>query len=643
MYLWLILTFSVFLAWCAPPAGAQNTDLFEFFAQEAQVISASRIPQSADQAPATVYVITAEELRNSGAQTLWDALRLVPGVDVTTLRTYQGTVSIRGLSKALNNRTMVLVDGRSSMNVSVDYSSWDNLPVLRKDVERIEVVEGPASALYGANALNGVINIVTKKPEQLGGGLFSYGVGERQTHSAALLYGKQQGRLGFKLGLSGRRGNRFEDPDSLASQTLKGTGYLSYNLGPHTQLSLSGGQTWLDTQISAAWLNRVHTEGRVGFLRADGVHRNTRMRFFWNSADIDLNFYIYGRRTTEHNNVYDFTLEQLMPLSARSTVVVGAGYRNNILHSSYISTHSDLWSAFAEHRWRPAPRWALWTSARIDDKQDTSPAFSPRFSLVFTPVPAQTLRFSAGTAYLDPTALDRHLSYTNTVQVGNLAVSVLNASNPDLLSEHIKTTELAYQLETHRFKLMMVGFGYRLEHLIATAITPLGASDLEHLSVRIFPSNKEPLNAWGGEAGMEAPLSHGTTGFANYAYQDLSGAVDPQSTGQGTPHHKISAGFRFHSGGLAASASGYWVSRTLWLDNNPLAPTYQEVPGYALVDLHLGYDLRGRWQGLELALNASNLFDNRHFEVLPTTGQLTIGQSAEIVRARRTLDLVYRF
>ncbi|MDA0748811.1 MAG: Plug domain-containing protein, partial [bacterium] len=94
---------------------AKETDIFEFFEAEAealQVVTVSRLPYSIRWSPATVYVVTAEDIQASGAKTLWDALRGVPGVDVMSTRTFYGEVSIRGLNKALNNRTMVLLDGR---------------------------------------------------------------------------------------------------------------------------------------------------------------------------------------------------------------------------------------------------------------------------------------------------------------------------------------------------------------------------------------------------------------------------------------------------------------------------------------------------------------------------------------------------
>lgn len=623
---------------------AQTTaDLFRFFAEEAQVVTASRIPQTAGQAPATVYVITGEELTRSGALTLWDALRTVPGMDVMTVRTFQGSVSIRGLNKSLNSRTLILVDGRTSMTVSVDYSFWENLPVLLGEVERIEVVEGPASALYGANAVDGVINIVTKKPAQLGGGLVSYSIGERRAQTASLLYGRQQGRTGYKFGVGWRTGNSFEDPDQRASQTLKGSGYLSYDLGNHTQLSLSGGRTGLDTEVAGARFNRVNTEGTVGFLRLDGIHRNTRLRCYWNTADVEVNFRVYNRKTSERHGVWDFNLEQLIPLSARSTAVVGVGFRNTTLNSSYVSAHSSQWSAFAEHQWQPVPRWALWTSARLDAKPNKAqPAFSPRFSLIFTPVPAQTLRLSAGAAYRNPTLLDSHLFFSDTLQVGDLVVALVNTGNPDLKPERIKSFELAYQLARGRCKALVAGFGYRLEQLILGSTT-VGGTDLKNLALQFSYLNGGALDAWGGEAGAEFPLHRHTTGFASYAYQDLRGTMDPQAAGRGTPHHKASGGLRFRSGGFTVNSSWNWVSRTLWLDNSPLAPRYQPVPGYTLVNGHLGYRLAGRWQGLELSLDAFNLFDDQHYETLPARSALEPGQAAEIVRARRAVNAVYRF
>lgn len=103
------------------PAGAATDDPFEFFREEAQVVTASRQPQRRDEASATVCVVSSQDLQDSGARTLWDALRAVPGVEVAQSRTGHAEVGIRGLNEALNKRTLVLLDGKTALDGFYDF------------------------------------------------------------------------------------------------------------------------------------------------------------------------------------------------------------------------------------------------------------------------------------------------------------------------------------------------------------------------------------------------------------------------------------------------------------------------------------------------------------------------------------------
>src|SRR5947209_7628332 len=137
-------------------------DFLNFYKEEAAVVSASLRPQPAKQTPATVYVITQQDLKDSGATTFWDALRSVPGVDVVQYRTGQAEVGIRGLVLPFHNRVLVEMDGRSVLEGVFDHLLWESLPITMDQIDRIEVVEGPSSAISGANAVSGVINIISK-------------------------------------------------------------------------------------------------------------------------------------------------------------------------------------------------------------------------------------------------------------------------------------------------------------------------------------------------------------------------------------------------------------------------------------------------------------------------------------------------
>ncbi len=145
-------------------------------------------------------------------------------------RTDQAEVSIRGLNHTLNNRTLVLLDGKTVLNGFFDFITWESIPVTVEEIDRIEIVEGPASAMYGANAINGVINIITKKPEQLNGGQLSYTAGERNTQLQSFVYGKQGDVLGYRMGGGWRSMNQYQDANQFASEAGKIDGLLNYKL-----------------------------------------------------------------------------------------------------------------------------------------------------------------------------------------------------------------------------------------------------------------------------------------------------------------------------------------------------------------------------------------------------------------------------
>ena len=208
-----------------------------FLLRKAQVITASRRAVSARKAPAS-SVITSEDIEAAGgAVRLWDLLRNVPGVDVIESRAFQGNVSIRGLNEPLNNRTLVLLDGKTVLHSFYGIVNWEDIPVSVPEIDRIEIVEGPVSALYGANAIQGVINIITKKPERLGGGLVSFSAGGRDVFLGSALYGAKKGKLAYKIGAAQRRANRFEDADKPAERIGKAHALVLYELGPETDAS----------------------------------------------------------------------------------------------------------------------------------------------------------------------------------------------------------------------------------------------------------------------------------------------------------------------------------------------------------------------------------------------------------------------
>jgi iron complex outermembrane receptor protein len=155
---------------CALPARAENSGdtVFRFFQEEAAAVTALRHPVATDRSPLAVDVITAADIKASGAINLWDLLRFRVGMDVIEGRSSAGTdravVSVRGMPRDNVAELQVLIDGRSVYSPISNGVLWDHLPVQIQDIDRIEIVRGPNAALYGSNAGLGVINIITRKP-----------------------------------------------------------------------------------------------------------------------------------------------------------------------------------------------------------------------------------------------------------------------------------------------------------------------------------------------------------------------------------------------------------------------------------------------------------------------------------------------
>ena len=614
------------------------------------MVTVSRLLNSIREAPATVYVVTADEIRASGAKTLWDALRGVPGVDVMTTRTSYGEISIRGLNKALSNRTLVLLDGRTILNGPYDTVYWEGISVTMEEIDRIEVVEGPISALYGPNAINGVINILTRTPEQLKGGKVSYTAGERNTHLGSFVYGDRRDRTTYKAGLGWRSTNRFEDPDLRASEVGKLHAFLGYDLDEDSQLSLSGGFLDHDTQFTTGSVGDASIDGKTGFVRADYETPHTQLRSFWTRGRWVLKGFRSLQEPAADSDLYEFDLEHTLSLSSRNRLVVGTGFRRNTTDTNMYSPtriSRNLWSLFFEEAWRPAENLIWVTSARLDRHSRTGWQFSPRGSLIFTPTSQHVFRLSAGTSFRSPTLTENSMAFTQEVEVASdISVAYEIRGNHDLDSERLALVEIAHSGQFGPLKTTAVGFHYRLEDVISVNQIEVVSDTLPRVAFRApYVNLKGETRAWGGEVGVEFSVNPQTDTFVNYSYQNLSGPMDFEASQNGGPEHKVNAGFRTGSGGLSAGLWAHWVDETFWNDIDLVTASYQakKVDSYVLINARIGYAFSGRLKGLEIEASAFNLADHEHFQILPWRHDFSPGKNGEIIRRRLTATAAYRF
>jgi iron complex outermembrane recepter protein len=161
-----------------------------------QVTSVSKKEQKLSKTGAAIFVITQEDIRRSGATNIPDLLRLAPGVDVAQVDANRWAISIRGFSDQHANKVLVLIDGRTVYSPSFSGVFWDMEDVPLEDSERIEIIRGPGGTVWGANAVNGVINIITTSAAATQGGIVSVGTGSQDHADALAQYGGHIGQMG---------------------------------------------------------------------------------------------------------------------------------------------------------------------------------------------------------------------------------------------------------------------------------------------------------------------------------------------------------------------------------------------------------------------------------------------------------------
>ena len=303
-----------------------------------EITSASRKEQRAADVAAAVFVITHDDIRRSGMTTIPDLLRLAPGVEVAQINSNKWAVSVRGFNGLYANKLLVLVDGRSVYNRIFSGVLWDAEDLMLDDIDRIEVIRGPGAAMWGANAVNGVINIVTKATADTQGGLVRVD-GGRFGEQGAVRYGGTLGAARYRLysQWTGR------DQSLIAPGTRANDASHSVTTGFRADWTTQPGAFMLEGaftagQARALWPNLdPQTAAREPIANdpsdAQGGHllgRWTHTRAGGASLQIQSFVDIAGRQEPVGNydrQTFDVDTQYHTALGAHQDLVAGAGYR----------------------------------------------------------------------------------------------------------------------------------------------------------------------------------------------------------------------------------------------------------------------------------------------------------------------------
>src|SRR6478672_9565200 len=224
-----------------PAQEAPLAEELELIKEEESVSIASRYEEPISQAPANVYVITDEDIRQTGAPDLPTVLRRIPGIEVMQTTGADFNVSVRGDNQLTANKLLVMVDGRSIYVDTQGQVYWKAIPVTLPEIKRIEVLKGPASVLYGFNAFDGIVNIITKSPAEMKGTTLQFGGGSYGTISSAAIYAGTSGKLGYRLSVGHDQTQQWRNSDALAFRSNKFNVQTDYATSHDSKLRFSGG------------------------------------------------------------------------------------------------------------------------------------------------------------------------------------------------------------------------------------------------------------------------------------------------------------------------------------------------------------------------------------------------------------------
>ena len=447
------------------------------------VISATRIRQPLTESPSSITIIDRDTIAASGAIEVADVLRLVPGIQVAYPQGNQLAVTYHGFGDAFPRSMQVLIDGRSVYQPSFADVDWVFLGIVLEDIERIEVIRGPNSPLYGSNAVSGVINIITRLPWQERGVAARITAGDQNTRHGMLRYAGKQAALDYRVTLnyqedSGLKGdlNSTNDGRELGGISLRGVwnprpsdefdfqlGLASGELGggaePQHEPPAHDKQVLSDYQF-LSWRRALPDEGelRWQFYRngynSDDDFRDTLAHAYdqpdtliqavlGTPPDASANFGLFDYRGQR----YDTELQYIAPQRGRLRSLLGAGIRLNRLKSEVLTNEDnwlDEWSGrvFANLNFRASDRLLLNTGAMAEGSDKFGAYLSPRLAVNWLFDPQHSLRLSYSRAKRNPSLVESE--FRNTYELDDGRPYLIDFISLDPGPETLTSVELGY-------------------------------------------------------------------------------------------------------------------------------------------------------------------------------------------------------
>ena len=399
------------------------------------VVSASRRQEKVLEAPASVAVVEAEEIRNRPALSVVEHIRDVPAVDFSQTGLAQSNVVVRGFNNVFSGALLTLTDNRIARVPSLRLNAYNFIPVTNDDIERIEVVLGPGSALYGPNSANGVMHIITRSPFTSAGTNVNVGLGERSVRKVGMRHaGAASDRLGYKVSAQYYTGTdwEYEDPEEVraraANPAIKPRSFdierqsaearLDYRASDDLTAILSAGYNKGD-QIELTGLGAGQAQDwAYNYVQLRLLYNNWFAQVFQNGSDAGDTFTLRdGQPIVDKSKLTAFQLQHSAALGARQRFTYGADVlltrpdtEGTITGGNEDYDQTNEFGAYVQSETALSEMLDLVVALRYDDHNRIPEGeISPRAGLVFKPQETQILRLTYNRAFATPSSSNLYL------------------------------------------------------------------------------------------------------------------------------------------------------------------------------------------------------------------------------------------
>ena len=623
------------------PQNETSGDLYQISLESLmnmEVTSVSKREQKLSQAAAAIFVINQDDIRRSGALNIPDLLRMVPGLDVAQINANTWAISARGFNYQFSNKLLVLIDGRTVFTPSQDGVNWDTQDVPLEDIERIEVIRGPGATVWGSNAVNGVISVITKSAADTQGALVTAGSGTENRAFGTVQNGGMFGDMSYRVFA------KYLDVDDLPA--VIGPGSDAWHL-------LHGGFR-LDGRLFNADLVTLQgdiysgSEGAVighivSFSPPDNenVSRTTTLsggnvlgrwsHLHLSGTETTLQVYVdryqrLGGQLHETCDTIDIDFHQNARLGSRQFLVWGAGYRHaadrtvGTIDQAFDPSGMSLqlFSAFVQDEITLRPdRLTLTVGSKLEHNDFTGFEVEPSIRLAFTPSTRGTFWAAVSESARTPSLRDDNADFNIaafSLPDGSPAVATIEG-NQQQKSEYLFAQELGYRVQASTWMSIDVSlFHNRYRNLRTfeegapwppTALQP-------YTEIPIYQGNRMHGTTDGFELSTKIRVTDRWTLSPGYALLRMNLKNDPGSldtttvpdTEGSSPRHQAQL-----RSALNVSRTLSWNISAYFVDRLPA----QRVASYTRLDSQFS------WQptaALALSLVGQNLLQDRHIESL---------------------------